>query len=176
MTLEHWLMEAVYVVGLLSLIFLSLTALLKRDVWISMLEAAALFGVCIAAVRLFESPPRPDVVLLVVCETVLCISAYRRWRKMNAERVAAAAAASDAASAAEQAAAAATLAADAATQTATTKAQEATALAATEAACAATNAAECAHEAAVIAASKAARELAAARATHQYGDEHADNS
>lgn len=171
MTWGYMVMEALYVVGLLSLISLSLVALLKKNVWISVFEATLLFGVCVSAITLFESPPRPGVVGLVVCASLLCLSAYRRWRKLEAERKAAALAAAQAASAAEQAASAATIAAEAATQSATDAAQAATAQAATVAADAATEAAANANEAAITAAAKAARELAAAKAARKYGDE-----
>lgn len=168
-------MEALYTVGLVTLIGLSLIVLLKRNMWINMFEAALLLVVCVSAITLFESPPRPGVVGLVVSASLLCGSVYRRWKRHEAERRTAAAAAQQAAEAAQQAALAATLAADAATQTATTKAQEATAVAATAAADAAATAAAEALDASILAAARSARELAAAKATKQYGDDDASN-
>jgi hypothetical protein len=118
MSWTDWVLQAVYVGGLLTLIGLSLIALFKRDVWINALESVLLLCVCVSAIALFEAPPRPPVIGLVLSASLLCISVYRRWRGLDSDRKRAAIAAMQSAAAATVAAHAATQAADAATRTA----------------------------------------------------------
>lgn len=118
MTWDEWILQGVYVVGLLALISLSLIALFRRDMWISIKESILLLCVCVSTIALFEAPPRPPVIGLVLSASLLCVSVYRRWRKLDAGRRQAAIAAMQSAAAATMAAHAATQAADAATTTA----------------------------------------------------------
>lgn len=182
MTWSYLLMEALYVVGLLTLITLSLIALLKQSVWISVFEAALLFGVCVSAITLFESPPRPGVVGLVTCASLLCLSAYRRWRKLEAERQAAARAAAQSAVAATGAAKAAVVAATVAEETAELSGTDDAKHAAKAASAAATDAIAGAAEAAqaaaavtteeqIIEAAEFARRVAATLAAKRDGED-----
>lgn len=181
-TWGYWAMEVFYVAGLLTLIALSLMALLKKSVWISVFEAALLLGVCVSAVTLFESPPRPGVVGLVACASILCLSVYRRWLKLEAERRAATQAAAQSALAATGAAKAAVVAATVAEETAELSGTDDARHAAKAASAAATDAIAGAAEAAqaaasvtteeqIIEAAQLARQAAAELAARRAGDD-----
>jgi ABC-type uncharacterized transport system permease subunit len=73
-------LEMVYGASLLTIIYFCVLAVVRKDIWIGKSGALLLGGMAMAAVKLFEYPPRHALVTLVACMAALCILAYWRWR------------------------------------------------------------------------------------------------
>jgi len=81
----HYLVEGIYILSLLVIIYFCILAVVRKDIWIGKTGSLLLGGMAISAVKMFEFPPRPSLVMMVSCMAALCILAYHRWLKHKHE-------------------------------------------------------------------------------------------